>query len=350
MVYRKSLQKRKLFSNLMLFGFLLLVGATALLSNALKTPIKSNNEYIEQAKVFNNKELENITHISLKNKSGEYIFERADTVPTSPWHMTSPRDLSANSIFIEKLFSSLNIIKTKKLLPDDPANNSNFSLDKPTATLSLNDGHTEPIVLSIGIMNTIDNSTYLKISGRQGIYHVEAPSISLENVTLHDLFEATIFDFDLKSISSFTITKKNVLQFSVELKDGFWLSADNKPLDPARLEDLLNDFSVIKSSHTIDKQSETQEKQIQGLFSSPEYIVKIKKGDKVLTYQISKTITSLHEIALNDSPHFLIRDQDSSIVYVVKEDFLVNFELKNDGLKSLEVQSAPTLPPGAISR
>jgi hypothetical protein len=340
MAYIKTVQKRKLFSNFMLLAFLLLVGATALLSNALKTPIKNNNEFIEQALVFNNKELANVTRLSLKNKSGEYIFERADISTTSLWHMTSPRELAANSIFVEKLFASLNIIKTKKLLVDDQANNSNFSLDKPTATLTLSDNANTNLVLNIGIMNTIDNSTYLKISGKQGIYHVEAPSISLENITLNDLIEAKIFDLELNTIMGFSIYKKNLkdLQFSVENKNSFWVSMEDKPLDTVKLADMIDDFSKIKSSHTLDKLSDAQKKQLQPLLTSPEYIVKIQRDLlKTNSFIITKTITSLVDVTLNEEPHFLIEDEESDIVYAVKTEFLNVFELKNDALKAIEI-------------
>jgi hypothetical protein len=340
MAYINTIQKRKLFSNFMLLAFLILVAATALLSNALKTPIKNNNEFIEQALVFNNKELQNVTRLSLKNKSGEYIFERADTSTTSLWHMTSPRKLAANSIFVEKLFASLNIIKTKKLLIDDQTNNSNFSLDKPTATLTLNDNANTNLVLNIGIMNTIDNSTYLKISGKQGIYHVEAPSISLENITLNDLIEAKIFDLELNKIMGFSIYKKNIkdLQFSVENKNSLWVSMEDKPLDSVKLAYMIDDFSKIKSSHTLDKLSEAQNKQLQPLLVSPEYIVQIRRDLlKTNSFVITKTITSLVDVTLNEEPHFLIKDEQSDIVYAVKTEFLNVFELKNEALKAIEI-------------
>ena len=190
-------------------------------------------------------------------------------------------------------------------------------------------------------MNTIDNSTYLKISDHQGIYHVEAPSISLENVTINDLIEASLFDFGLKSITSFSLYKKNShtdLQFSAELKNGGWVSTDNRPLDPVKLDDFLSEFSNMKSSHTLDKQSEAQEKQTQALLNNPEYTIKIKKNEEIVTYQISKSINSLVDITLNDVPHFVVKGNNSPIIYVVKEEFRNVFEPKNEMLKTLEMQ------------
>lgn len=337
-------QKKKWLSNSVLAGFIVLVGATAFLSDALKTPIKSHNEFIEQSLVFNNKELDNITRLALKNKSGEYIFERTDASVDSIWHMTSPKEISTNSVFIEKFFSSLKTIKTKKLLVDDKANNSNFSLDKPTAILTLSDSSQKSLILSVGIMNTIDNSTYMKISGKSGIYHVEAPSLSLENITLADLTESTVFDVPLSSISSFKIFKKNTPtpQFDVYKKEGKWVTANEVVVDTVRLEDMLDDFIALKSSHLLDEQTEAQKKQVQKIISPAEFIVKIDTIDnKNFSYQISGSIKSLPDVPLNDELHFLITENHSPIVYVIKKEFETLFELKNEALKTLEVPAAP---------
>ncbi|MBC7429103.1 MAG: DUF4340 domain-containing protein [Bacteriovorax sp.] len=332
-------QKKKWLSNFILLSFLLLVGGTAFLSNAFKMQTKGKNEFIEEALVFNNKELDKVTQLTLKNKSGEYSFERADTATGSVWHMTSPKDLSASSAFIEKLFTALNIIKTKKLLLDDKTNNSNFSLEKPTAIVTLTDESGKSLLLSIGIMNTIDNSTYMKISGRSGIYHVEAPSISLENITIADLIKSTIFEFDAKKILAFKIYRKNsqAPQFEVIKKESSWTNTDGKMLSTARLEDLLNEFVNLKSSFVLDEQTDAQKKQVATLLSSGDYIVKVTMEDnQVMSYQISSVTKNISGVPLNDEPHFVIVENHAPIIYIVKKEFLALFELKNERLKSLE--------------
>lgn len=330
-------KKRKWISNLVLVSFFLLVVGTMFLSNVFKTPIKNQHEFIEQSLVFSNKELENVTHLSLKNKSGEFTFERADLQSSSPWHMTSPRDISVNSVFVEKLFSSLNVIKTKKLLDDDKANNSNFSLEKPTAILTLTDDKDKSIILSVGIMNTIDNSTYMKISGRTGIYHVEAPSISLENITLADLVESSVFDINFTTMVSFKIFRKAsaIPTFEIHKKDGAWVTADGKPLEIKRLEDMIDDFITLKSSFTLDSPTDAQKKQSQTLISNAEYTVKIENAETTLLYKVSPITKNLSEVPLKDEAHFIINENHSPVIYVVKKDFLNLFELTNDNLKVL---------------
>ncbi|MBY0412706.1 MAG: DUF4340 domain-containing protein [Bdellovibrionales bacterium] len=330
-------QKKKWISNLFVFSFLLLVIGTAFLSNVLKTPIKNHNDLIEQSLVFNNNELDNITGLSLKNKSGEYLFERSDVTSMSSWHMTSPRDISAKSVFIEKLFTSLNIIKTKKLLADDAITNSNFSLDKPTAILTLTDNAGKSIIMSVGIMNTIDNSTYMKISGRSGIYHVEAPSITLENTILADLVESSVFDFYFQKILSFKIFKKGTKNplFDAHKGNGQWLSFDEKALDAKKVEETVDEFILLKSSFILDNLSDAQKKQTQGLLATPEYTVKVEKdNNETLSYQVSAITKNISEVALNGEPHFLITESHSPVVYIIKGEFLRYFEKNNESFNA----------------
>lgn len=192
-------------------------------------------------------------------------------------------------------------------------------------------------------MNTIDNSTYLKISGKSGIYHVEAPSISLENITISDLIESNVFDLNVKNIVSFKIFKKGVPtpQFEVHKKETTWMSVDEKALDSTRLEDMLDDFIKLKGSYVIEEPNDSQKKAVAKLMSPAEYIVKIETLEEnkkeEYSYQISNSTKSLPEVELKDEAHFLIIENHAPIIYVVKSDAQALFELKNDNLKILEV-------------
>lgn len=300
----------------------MLVAGTSFLSHLLKVPEKSKKEFIEQALVFNNRELEDINQLTLKNKSGEYSFIKEEI-----WHMTSPKAMSSNSLFIANLFSALNTIKTKKLFLDDQNNNSNFSLINPTATITLSNSSGKNILISIGIMNAIDNSTYIKILGKDGIFHVEAPSISLENISLADLTTSSIFDFDLKKITALQIFKKNIKISEIKKISGVWSNHDNKELAPPRAEEILQNFLNLKSSFILEEQNDYQKKIISPLISSGEYSLKIFIEDKeTLSYKISAITTKIAGLALNDEPYFVITENHAAIAYVVKKEFLSIFQ------------------------
>lgn len=318
--------------------FIGLVGVTTYLSVRFQRTLKNEQEIIEQIKLFSSRELENINKISLKNKSGDYSFERDREGEVLAWHMVSPESVSASSLFIDQLFNSLNVIKTKKLIPETPMNISNFSLNKPTAVLTLADNAGQSIVINVGIMNTIDNSTYLKIQGREGIFHVEAPTISLENATMADLIESRILALDINQITDIKLIKGNssVPLLNATKKQTGWVTNDNQPLEQSKLEDLFNSFNAVKSSFLLDKQSDAQEKQIQQLTRNPEYSLKVTFSDGNSTsFTITDTTTRLVDVDLKNEPYFLIMSSSGNIVYVVKQELITVFDLKPDSFKAL---------------
>ena len=70
------MQKRKFASNFILLLFLVFVGLAGFFSHIFQSPIKNAKDMIEQAKLFTATDLSQTKRISLKNKSGEFLFER----------------------------------------------------------------------------------------------------------------------------------------------------------------------------------------------------------------------------------------------------------------------------------
>lgn len=334
------MQKRKIASNLILFLFFILVSLASLFSDIFQTPVKTVNEVMEQAKLFSSADLSQISKISLKNKSGEYLFERKEINQLPSWHMVAPREVSANSVFIDKLFNALNVIKVKKMFPDEQINKSNFSLDKPTATLELIDQNAKAITIQIGLMNTIDNSTYLKIAGRSGIYHVEAPAVSLENATIVDLIESQIISIDLNTITAFKILYKQKPLLEINKKDGLWFDSSGSPLAVDKIDDYFQELTSLKSAFILDKQTEAQKKQINSLSKSGDYSLTMKDAaDNVIEYNISGLVKSLSDIDLKNEEYFVVTISNTPTAYVVKKEFLEVFNRKVDAFKMIEIKN-----------
>jgi hypothetical protein len=341
------MSKRKLASNIVLLLFLVLVGVAALLSDIFQSPVKTGAQVIEQARLLSHDDLSQVTRLALKNKSGEFIFDRDPNNQITPWHMVSPRNISANSLFIEKLFTSLSEMKVKKIFPDEKINNSNFSLDKPTSTLFLTDKSGKAMTIQIGLMNTIDNSTYVKIAGKTGIFHVEAPSVSLENATILDLIESQIISIDSATIVAFRIyrgNKKSNPQMELKKKNGSWVDREGNTMALDKLEDYLQDLSVLKSSFIIDKQTDSQKRQIANLSHNAQYIVSVEdnKGN-IIDYNISALVRELSDIDLKNEDYFVVTISNNSTAYVVKKEFHELFNKKSESLKAAG-HSATTAP------
>lgn len=331
------MNKRKLISNLILLCFFLLVGAAALLTDIFQNPLKNGSKVIEQVRLFTNNELSTVNKIVLKNKSGEYTFERDPNNQISPWHMTMPREISANSVFIDKLFTSLSFSKVKKIFPEEKINYSNFSLDKPTSTLTLVDQTGKTTTILVGLMNTIDNSTYLKISGKSGIFHVDAPSVSLENATIVDLVESQIISIDLETILSFRIypgAKRGTPSLEIKKKNESWYDRENTLLSTDKIDDYLNELSALKSTFIVDKPTDAQKRQIASLSRNPSIVVSVEdnKGH-VIDYNISSLIKDFSDVDLKNEEYFVVTISNNNTAYIVKKSFLELFNRKTESLR-----------------
>ena len=91
----------------------------------------------------------------------------------------------------------------------------------------------------------------------------------------------------------------------------------------------------------MDQQTELQKKQTQKLLATPDYRINIEMIDgKKISYLVSTPTKSLVDKALNDVPHILISDIESSIVFVINNENASFFDIKADLINSLEEQTA----------
>lgn len=332
MSFIKASKKYEYLSNAILGLFLVLVVGAALLTDIFHPPTKSSFEVTGVVNLFKETELSPVTKISLKNKSGSFVFEKLEKNQISPWHMTTPRDVTANSIFMEKLFHSLSSNKVKNIFPDDRINNSNFTLDKPNATITLEAAPpAKPIILTIGLLNTIDNTTYVKISGKNNIFQVEVPSISLENATILDLIESKIFSIDLESINTFKVAfnKKGMPGLNIHKNNTQWVTSENQPLAQDKIEEYFQDISVIKSSFVLDSQTDSQKKLIANLTKNPEITLSATDNkNNIITYKISSLIYNFPDLDLKGNPYFLVSISNNQTAYIVKKEYLELFNKK----------------------
>jgi hypothetical protein len=329
--------KKKFFSYSLLIIFGVFVGLAVLFSEVFQTPVKNSIEIAQNVKLFKLNYLDQFSKITLKNKSGEFVFEKNNDNQISPWKMISPRQITASSIFIDKLYSSLTSANVKKIYSPDQINMINFSLTKPTATLLLTDSNNKTLEISIGLLNTIDHSTYIKLNDRQGIYHIDAPTVPLENATLLDLIESKIITIDQDSILSFKIFqgRKAGKAFVEMTKEGtIWKNNNGEAIPPQKLDDYLQDLAGLKSSFILDELTDTQKRQISNLTKKPEYTLSIDDNKQnTIDYNISSPFKELSGIDLKNESYFLITISNNSTAYIVKKQFFDLFEIKPDKFK-----------------
>lgn len=321
-------------ANTILILFVLFIISTVYFTNIFKSNDQNNSKVIQRTKAIPSDYLNRIAKIQFKNKNGSFHFEKNANNQVSPWQMTEPRNITANSVFFDKIFSFLSTYQVKKIYPNDKINNSNFSLEKPLAMFDffLDDGRF--IHVDIGLNNTIDNSIYIKSNLVNGILHLDTPGVSLENATLLDLIESQIFNFDLDNLTHIKIfkAKKNSEPiFDIIKKDNNWFSKDEKHINNAKLDDFIEEISLLKSSYILDKQTDSQKRQISSLKKNSEYILTVEDNKKnTIEYQISGVFRDMPEVDLKSEPHFLITTNHNQTAYLIKKEFFTLFDMKTE--------------------
>ena len=110
---------KKGISNVVALLFLVFVGLSIFFTEIFQAPIKNSIELAQSVKLFPRNELNSITKITLKNKTGLFIFDRSIGNEISPWKMITPRSINANSTFMDKLLTSLQKTNIKKIYNND---------------------------------------------------------------------------------------------------------------------------------------------------------------------------------------------------------------------------------------
>lgn len=316
---------KKLISNTIFFLFILLVCGVGYMSDSMKIPHKTHSDFIEETQAFNNKELTHIHKIFLKNNNGEFVFDKNDE--TQKWNFSSLDIKPKESIFMDKFFANLQTIKTKNVLEQTPANLNNLSLLNPQVTLTLlsldDQNQQKEIIVYFGLMNTIDNSTYISFKNKKGIFHVEAPAGALENVTLADIIETRPFEINPSDVKKLKITtfypKSQTLDF--EKIEGIWTKRSDVDVNQAMIEEYLNDLIEIKSAKVLISKSKAQAQNIKDLLKKYPFEISITlNNEKTINYQITATTKSFSEISLNDEYHYAITRSDDDSTHFIRSD------------------------------
>jgi hypothetical protein len=334
--------KKKLTSVIFNVLFIIIVVSGIFLTDIFKSSIKNSKQILDQTLLFASDDLGQMTKLTIKNKNGEFIFEKQIVDQKNQWIMISPKSVKASSLFIEKLYDSLKIVKIINSIDDTVANSTNFSLVNPNSSLILSNDQQKIIAIDFGLLNAIDKTTYIRIQGKPGIIHLEAPSSSLENIQISDLIESKIFNFKMEDIKSLAIDKKgsgNVM--SVALEDSNWKNDKSLNLDPKKINSMLTDLLNINSAFTLENQSEEQKKQTQKIIANTQYTIKFTLTNNTsIVFYASGLFTNLQDVTLNEEEHFMISSPQTTTVYVIKKEFLNFFNPSKEVLQSLEAPAA----------
>ena len=229
------------------------------------------------------------------------------------------------------MLNVLKDIKIRKIYQQDPINKSNFSLDTPLIEIELFHENESVNKLLFGLVNPIDNSTYVMKSGMEAIYHIDGLKDTLETFDFVNFIDSRIIAFDPDSIHSLSIhsvknrrsrnKKKHQkkLKLSIKRNKNQWYGpkgTKKQILNTQKVLDYLTSLSSLKSSFILDEVSDKAKKQIERYLDSPLYILEVSdKNENAVTYKISPIITSLPGVKMEKRPKLHYQGLPSQIPF-----------------------------------
>lgn len=323
-------------SSWLLFFFVLVILISAAITEFFQAPTEKTHVLNQYRQLIEEKKLASTAKIILKNSLGEFTLSRQG----AQWRLTSPRDLPANQKTLGLILNTLKNIDIKKVYQSDPINMANFSLDSPLMEFSLINTEGEREDYLLGLVNPIDNTTYIQIPQKDIIYQVEALKNTFESYDLSNFIDSKIFNVEPKEAIALSIyrgeKKQNNVQVSFTMKKGNWVGKSDRVQKSDKVVEYFGKLFNLKSTLIVDKSTEELRKALNEKLEKPLYTIHVtKKNGEKLNYKISHIVHTLPDLKIEKRQHILIKASNRKNVFLIHKDNLPLFAQRQSQYRDL---------------
>ncbi len=310
---------------------------TSLVSEFFQAPIISSKELSKLQFLFTQEQVNSISNVKIESELGKYQLEMNEK---RKWTLISPRSIDANTALVNKILATLREIKIKKIYPKDAINLANFSLDNPISTMTLQNAAGDKKKISFGLVNPIDNSTYVSLENEKAIYHVNNLNIPFERIELSSLIDSRIFDMNWKEIKKFKLfsqsSKTPSLSFTKE--KSLWISG-KKQLQENRMIKYLTELTSLRSTFILDERTEALNKKLERYTKKPFFNLQIQTSSgEEIDYKVSYIISSLPGIKMEKKQNFIIKASNRQHPFLVNKSFMKLFYKRTSSFKPIPIK------------
>ncbi len=324
---------RRNLSGILTVLFTLSLVFAALVSEFFQAPIISSRQLSKFQFLFSTNDIQNLQRFEIESELGHFKLKKDDH-----WTLVEPRKIDANTKNINEMLDVLKEIKIKRIFPKDQINLVNFSLDKPLAKLHFSPIKGKAKVLSLGLINPIDNSTYLSFENEDVIYHVTLYNYSYEKVDLSTIIDSRIFDFTMKEINNYEMLDSNKKSRVKLTKNGDSWTHNNVIQSTEKIEKYFTQLINLRSSIILDSRTDEQNEEIDNYFKKPLYTINFTQGEKKTTVEISPVVRSLTGLKIEKRQNFIIRSTSRQHPFVVHRDNLKLFYKNMRSFRALNIK------------
>lgn len=275
--------------------------------------------------------LTNLKTMIISNKLGSFTINENE----SNWMLKEPRQMPLKQKTKEKIFDSLKSITVKNIHQYEPINLSSFSLDKPILNILLFTKLDEKIEIKIGLINPINNTTYLTVSNQTMIYQTDILKNNLESLELSDFVDSKVFSMDISEVKSLEIfrSKSNSTLNKLIKENGVWKSKKYNVISSVNTQNSIQNIVNLKAQYIVDKDQKETITTINNYLENPLYTVVVKTKDAQHTYLISSLVKAIPGLKLEKRQFFIIKASNRKFPYIVAKDNLNLFQLRYQNLR-----------------
>lgn len=270
--------------------------------------------------------------IRFKNRIGSFVLKSEN----NSWVLQEPRVIPAKVQTVSKIMNSLKEISVHTIHQLEPINIQSFSLDKPTIEIDLLTKLDEKVSVKVGIINPINNTSYITVSGQDRIFQINLFKNNFESLELSDFIDSKVFSMSVDQVKSFKLYhNKNKEPFNaLTFQNDNWSSKKYNKISTDATTKKLNSILNIKTHMIIDKMDEKLQTFTQNYFDSPLYRLEVetKSGEKI-QYTITSAIKAISDLKLEKRQYFLMKASNRPYPYVVNRTFLNDFNIRYSHLR-----------------
>ena len=336
MLYRSEPLKsgRQMLSNFLVFFFILTIVVAGAFSEFFQTPLQADTDLEPWNQLFTSRQLADVRELELTNKLGTFRFEKREWPAEKGWVMIHPRRLNADDNIISKIFEGILQINVLKIYPKDPINLSHYSLDNPATILKMGYPDNPSLLLKTGLVNPIDNSTYMTLSGKEPLFHIEKLNFPVESLKLADFIDSSIFTLPLAEVGLIQIHRGTRLKLSAQRRDGKWFGRRNQVFDENKMQAFFDKMLSLKSVLILDETTPQLKKRIDRYSDRPLYTVTIQdRQSRIRTYKVSHPLGKLSDVKIEKGQNCLVTSSDGSHPQLMDKEHLDAFNVKESTLQ-----------------
>jgi hypothetical protein len=274
-----------------------------------------------------------VNAIKIKNRIGSFTIKQEKAA----WILQKPRVIPANSSTIKLILKALSEIKVQTIHQHEPINFQSFSLDQPVLEIDLYTKLDEKIEINVGLINPINNTSYITVTGHNQIFQINILDRKLATLALSDFIDSKIFSMPINSVKNISLFHGNNIEAfnKIEKINDNWKFKKYKITDDTKTHKKIESIFRIKTHMIIDKKDDKLKTFIDNYLKNPQYRIIITQNNGVkTTYTITRVIKAISELKLENKQYFIITASDRPHPYVVNKAFLNNFIIRYSEIRN----------------